>query len=206
MTTPNAEAKQIEQDYHYQVDQQVSVNAFFDAPIDSETVRFQVTSRYGASPEKIIRTTEAAIEAYKQLRATHPLPERVAPQAQAPANGNGEKKAYEQKPVAPPEGLPDGEYFTDEFDYFVVEPQPDNKATVKFYKDGLKYPVGAQINKWKNERVAQAIGLIVHEFNPAKADKYRIAGKQFWTKGNTYTKTDGTPGQYKDFRAVEATF
>jgi hypothetical protein len=68
----------IQQDYHYQVDQQVSVNAFFEAVVEGETVKFQVTSRYGSTPDKIVKTTEAAIEAYKALRAAYPLPERPA--------------------------------------------------------------------------------------------------------------------------------
>jgi hypothetical protein len=73
----------IQQDYHYQVDQQVSVNAFFEADVEGETVKFQVTSRYGSTPEKIVKTTEAAIEAYKALRAAYPLPERTIPQPPA---------------------------------------------------------------------------------------------------------------------------
>jgi hypothetical protein len=60
------------QDYHYQVDQQVSVNSFLDVPIDGETVRFQVTNRYGASPEKIVKTVRANIEAYTILRQAFP--------------------------------------------------------------------------------------------------------------------------------------
>jgi hypothetical protein len=198
----------IQQDYHYQVDQQVSVNAFFEADVEGETVKFQVTSRYGSTPEKIVKTTEAAIEAYKILRAAYPMPSHgidFAKLNRERAEATGEKK-FEQKPAAAPEGLPEGEYFTDEFDYFIVEPQPDDKATVKFYKDNLKYPVGANINKWKNERVTQAIGSLVEGFDPAKANKYRVAGKQYWTKGNSYVNDKGEQKNYKDFRAAELTF
>lgn len=60
------------QDYHYQVDQQVSVNAYFDVDVAGETVRFQITSRHGSTPEKIIKNVEAAIEAYTILREKHP--------------------------------------------------------------------------------------------------------------------------------------
>jgi hypothetical protein len=65
-------SKTVEQDYHYQVDQQVSVNAFIDVDVLGETVRFQVTNRYGATPEKIIKTTRAAIEAYIAMRQEFP--------------------------------------------------------------------------------------------------------------------------------------
>lgn len=61
-----------EQSYHYQTDQQVSVNAYFDTEVGGETVRFQITNRYGASTEKIVRTVKAAIEAYAALRAEFP--------------------------------------------------------------------------------------------------------------------------------------
>ena len=213
MTTPEKEQRE----YYYQVDQLVSVNAYFEAQIGNELVKFQVTSRYSASPEKIAATTESAIKAYELLREKFPLPERkpatIAEQPNAQGNGNSEKKTYTQTPVPTnllPEGLPEGEYFADEFDYFVVEPQPDEKATVKFYKDNLKFPVGANINKWKNAFVKQALSALVENFDPAKAEKYRVAGKQFWTKGNEYTIASGThageKSHYKDFRAVEMTF
>ena len=77
------ETKPIEQDYHYQVDQQVSVNAFLDIDILGETVRFQVTNRYGATPEKIIKTVKAEIEAYAALRQEFPRA-IVQPQPQKP--------------------------------------------------------------------------------------------------------------------------
>jgi hypothetical protein len=72
------------QDYHYQVDQQVSVNSFLDVPIDGETVRFQVTNRYGASPEKIVKTVRANIEAYTILRQAFPRMIVQAPPQQQP--------------------------------------------------------------------------------------------------------------------------
>jgi hypothetical protein len=61
-----------QQDYHYQVDQQVSVNSFIDIEVEGETVRFQVTSRYGSNPEKIVKTARANIEAYTLLRQEFP--------------------------------------------------------------------------------------------------------------------------------------
>ena len=64
--------KPLEYDYHYNVDQQVSVNAFMEVNIDGEAVRFQVTSRYGSTPEKIARTVHATIDAYRLLRQEYP--------------------------------------------------------------------------------------------------------------------------------------
>jgi hypothetical protein len=65
-------SKEIEQQYHYQVDQQVSINGFFDVEIGGETVKFQVTNRYGATPEKIAKTVKTAIEAFALLRQEYP--------------------------------------------------------------------------------------------------------------------------------------
>ncbi len=64
--------QEIKQDYHYQVDQQVSVNAYFDVEIAGEGVRFQITSRHGSTPEKIVRNVKTAIAAYEMLRQDYP--------------------------------------------------------------------------------------------------------------------------------------
>lgn len=82
MTTPTQEVKP-EQQYIYQTDQQVSVNAFIEIEVDGEPVKFQVTSRYGASPDKITKTASAAIEAYKSLRTSYPKPANPAPRTVA---------------------------------------------------------------------------------------------------------------------------
>ncbi|RPJ29427.1 MAG: hypothetical protein EHM33_00850 [Chloroflexi bacterium] len=84
-----------EQEYVYQVDQQVSVNGSLDVDIEGETVRFQVTSRYGSTAEKIVKVTDAAIEAFKELRKNYPRPvlqpapasEPVMAQVYEPATG-----------------------------------------------------------------------------------------------------------------------
>ena len=73
MTDQKPEVKP-EYEYQYQVDQQVSVNAYFETEINGEAVKFQVTSRYGSTAEKIVKTTEAAITAYSMLRALYPKP------------------------------------------------------------------------------------------------------------------------------------
>lgn len=191
-------------EYQYQVDQQASVNAFFDVSIGVEFVRLQITARYGSTPDKIAKTTEALISAYGLLRAAHPLAD-VAPKpamstVNAPQNvpqpiGAPEpKKVYTNTPVPAselPEGLPEGgEFYKQDFDYFIIEPQPDDKATVKFYKDGLEYPVGAQINKYKNNSVFEALHLL-GSYDVTKAQKVRVAGVQYWYKGNEYTISKG---------------
>ena len=71
MTEPNQAVKQ-EMEFTYSVDQQVSVNAFIDIDINGEPVRFQITNRYNSNPEKIVKTTQAAIEAFTQLRGLYP--------------------------------------------------------------------------------------------------------------------------------------
>ena len=71
MTEPTQAVKS-EMDFIYQVDQQVSVNAFIDIDINGEPVRFQITNRYNSSAEKIVKTTTAAIEAFAALRAQYP--------------------------------------------------------------------------------------------------------------------------------------
>lgn len=89
------EPKAIEQEFHYQVDQQVSVNSFIDIEVEGETVRFQVTSRYGSTPEKIIKTARANIEAYTLLRQEFPRnflppPPPVVVRQAIDGNGNPE--------------------------------------------------------------------------------------------------------------------
>ena len=203
---------------NYNIDQKVSINAFFDVDINGEPVRFQVTSRYHATPEEIAKTTEAGIEAFTLLRQKYPrsltTPAPAVRNVAEPQTGDTPKKSYEHKPVShgelPPElqVYSDIEFFSDEFDYFIVEPQPDAKATVKFYKDGLEWAIGASINKWKHESVKAALATLT-EVDPNKAEKYRLAGKQFWTKGNEYIiqkgERKGQKSNYKDFRAVIAT-
>ena len=191
MTNPSQET--VKQEYRYQTDQQVSVNAYFDIDIDGEPVRLQITTRYGATAPKIVQTTEAEIEAYRLLRQAHPRP--AAAPKEAPAK-------VPQSEI--PEGMPEGIELTKaEFDYVTIIPQPDNKASVDFYKDSLKWPV-AKVVKWKHAAVKTLL-VPVGDIDPAKAETYRAAGEVFWSQGKEYTKPDGSQGHYKDVRAVKAT-
>lgn len=213
MTGPTQEVKN-EMEFTYSVDQQVSVNAFIDVDVNGEAVKFQITSRYNSTPEKIVKTTKAAIDAFAQLRTEYQRPVNAAPAKSTPAatEAGGQKK-FEVRPVPDaekPEGLPEGiEVYKDDFDYFEITPQPDNKATVAFFKDGLQWPVGAKINKWKHKDVATILAPL-GEFDPSKAQKPRVAGSQYWSKGAPYTIASGAhageQSNYKDIRIVTANF
>ena len=133
-----------------------------------------------------------------------------------PENRTGaesEKKAYEPAPVSAsdlPEGLPEGiECFKEDFDEIEITPQADDKATVTFYRDGMKFPVGAKINKWKCQNVVQALAPL-GEFDVTKAQKVRTAGTQYYSKGSEYIIAQGAhkgeKSHYKDFRLAVSRF
>jgi hypothetical protein len=94
------------------------------------------------------------------------------------------------------------EYFKENFDSFEIAPQPDGKASVKFLKDGMKYPVGAPVNKWKNQSVAEILAPL-GEFDVTKAQIVRVAGVQYYVNGNEYTNQKGEKKHYKDLKRVE---
>ncbi len=66
------ETKTPKMDYTYNVEQEASVNSYFDVEIGGETARLQITARYGTTAEKIIKTVDALITAYGTLRELHP--------------------------------------------------------------------------------------------------------------------------------------
>ena len=67
-----AEDKTPKMEYTYSVEQEASVNSYFDLEIGGETARFQITARYGTTPEKIVKTVDALITAYSNLRELYP--------------------------------------------------------------------------------------------------------------------------------------
>jgi hypothetical protein len=211
MAEPTQAQKPTEQNFTYAVDQQVSVNAFFDAELNGENVRFQITSRYNSTAEKIVKTTQAAIEAFKLLRTEYPRTERMPAPAQ-PVQA-GEKKPFELRPVPAsemPEGVPEGiELFKDEFDYLIIEPKPDGKSSVAFYKDGLKWPVGGKINNWKHDKIKILLAPL-GDIDPSAAAHLRKAGNMFWSKGSEYVIASGAhqgeKSHYKDIRTITASF
>ena len=202
MTTPT-EVKHL-----FNEDQIVSANAYFDAEIDGESVRLQVTARFGSTPQTIADQIKALIEGYKLARQLYPR----STSNPAPTVEQGEKK-YEAKPVSTgdlPEGLPEGiEVFREDFDEIEITPQPDDKVTVTFLRDGMKFPVGAKINKWKIGNVAQSLTAL-GEYDFTKAQKIRVAGSQYYSKGSEYIIAQGAhkgeKSHYKDRRLVIARF
>jgi hypothetical protein len=190
------------------LDQIVSANAFLDVQLGDAVERLQVSARFGAKVEDIVMTAMNLVEAIGKLRETYPKPTSIP--ASQPAVEEPKKK-FELKPVPdaekPPE-LPEGiEVYKDEFDRFVIEPKPDMKCSVKFYKDKLKWPVGAQINNWKNETVAQHL-FPFGEFDLTKAQEKRVSGVMYWSKGSEYIIKDGErkgeKSHYKDLRLIQA--
>ena len=156
---------------------------------------------------------QAMGQAKEKIAEIGKAPKTATPTAETPAAGVPEKKGYEQRPVPAselPEGLPEGiVVFKEDFDEVEIIPQPDNKASVSFWRDGLKFPIGAKINKWKNENVTQAL-LPLGEIDPTKAQKVRVAGTQFYSQGSEYIIAQGAhkgeKSHYKDFRLLVARF
>jgi hypothetical protein len=168
-----------------------------------------------------VEATNRLIDAYAILRNTHPKAQRVEPvpevKQEHPAPEGETKKPWEPKPVpeseVPPE-LPTNsaeggpyEYFKEAFDRFVIQPQPDEKASVEFYRTGMGFPVGAKINKWKNVTVANAL-LPLGEFDPSKAQEIHKSGVMYWRKGGEFTisqgKYAGQKTHYKDLCLIQA--
>lgn len=195
--------------YTYSKEQTASVNAFVDIDVNGEVVRFQITSRFGATPEMIAKTATSAVEAFKLLRESYPRPEGKV----SPAPQQTTEKKFEVKPVDAaelPEGLPDGiEAFKEDFDEIEITPVADGKVSIIFYRDGMKYPVGARVNKWKNDNAAQILNPL-GEFDLTKAAKIRTAGTQYYSKGNEYIIASGAhkgeKSHYKDLRLITARF
>ena len=87
---PDEKETQKKVDYLYHVDQEASANAYFDTELSGETVRIQVTARYGSSSEKIVKTVGALIDAYAVLRELYPraIPAPAEP-TRVPLDENG---------------------------------------------------------------------------------------------------------------------
>lgn len=97
--------------------------------------------------------------------------------------------------------------FAADFDYILIKPDLDEKSVVEFWKDDLKYPVGAKINKWKHDTIKQKLATLeVADLDPSKPAKVRIAGVQYWTKGAEFTNQKGEKSNYKDFLLAKPIF
>lgn len=198
----------------WNLEQGVSLNGFIDVDIEGEVKSVQLTVRNGMTVEQAVHMTDVYIQSYRDLRKKYPRPNgKAEPKAEAipekTVNPDKPKRDY-AKPV-PVNELPEElngttvDVFVQDFDRFVIEPQLDEKASVQFFKDGLKWAVGGKINKWKHETVAQFLAPL-GEIDPSKVGEYRVAGEQYWVTGSEYTKPDGSKGNYKNLKLVQAVF
>lgn len=141
--------------------------------------------------------------------ATVPSPQTTTQEnSQTPPSPEKPKRDY-TKPVPENELPPELNgttvpVFVQDFDAIEILPQLDEKATVKFFKDGLQWAVGAPINKWKHEQVAKALEAL-GEIDPTKPAKIRVAGEQYWVEGNIYKDQQGVERRYKNLKLVQAT-
>jgi hypothetical protein len=187
---------------------------------DGQRVNIQFTMRHGVRAEKwredlrkyIAELDFAAVDLGVKFwdgnKATQPKESTVQ-------SSGGEKKErrYDQ-PLSQAE-LPAElaeitvDVFEQDFDYLLIEPQLDEKSSVKFFKDDLEWAVGGQINKWKYATVTEFLSPLSIEIDPSKASKHRVAGMQFWKKGAEYTATKGKNAgkktNYKDVLLVKPT-
>jgi hypothetical protein len=198
-----------------------SFNAFGVVTLsDGQTVNVQLTGRHGLADDKLYEdfkrfvafldrcAVDSAVKFWNKKEAENTVVSSGSPSGEKPARRYDQPLTQAELPAELAEITVD--VFQQDFDYFVVEPKPDEKASVKFYKDDLTWPVGAHINNWKHQTIKEALVSAAENLDPSKADKYRVAGVQYWKKGAEYTITKGEKkGQtsnYKDLILVKATF
>lgn len=190
---------------------------------DGQRVNVQFTMRHGVSAEKWredlrkyigeldFAATDLGVKFWDGNKAAQPKENTMV------SDGEKSEKSehrYDQ-PLSQAE-LPaelaeiTADVFQQDFDYFVVEPQLDEKSSVKFFKDNLEWAVGAQINKWKYATIKEFLAPLGQPIDPEKAAKYRVAGVQYWKKGAEYTATKGKNAgkktNYKDLLLVKETY
>lgn len=110
------------------------------------------------------------------------------------------EEAFGTEPVYEPikEDVPAG-IESSEVTSINILPQPDNKVTIEFVKEGLKWPV-AKINKWPVERVTEFLAEVTSQ-DVTKAAEVKVDCVVFWKQGKEFA-----PGKfYKDIlKAVPA--
>ena len=95
------------------------------------------------------------------------------------------------------EEIPDG-IESSEVTSINILPQPDNKVTIEFVKEGLKWPV-AKINKWPVDRVQEFLSEVTSE-DVTKPAEVKVNCIVFWKQGKEFA-----PGKhYKDILKVTA--
>jgi hypothetical protein len=163
---------------------------------------------------------EPYVEFWNGAKSTPASPAHVS-QPDKPSNGNGSggsggsKRNY--KDPIPQAELPaelvevNENVYAADFDYILIKPDLDNKSVVEFWKDDLKFPVGAKMNKWKHDTIAGKLATLdlSEPVDPSKPAKIRVAGIQYWSKGGEYEYTkDGVTHKtnYKDLLLVKPIF
>ncbi len=180
---------------------------------DGQRVNVQMTNRHGLPAEKMYEDYKDYVKFLDLCAQDHNVEywdgNRSNGDSKTPAAKNNgstpEKKARRWDEPVPNAELPAElaevtvDVFTQEFDVIKVLPQPDDKANVEFWKDNLKFPVGAKLNKAKYETIKGYFSHLELEnmIDPAKAGEYRIAGIQYWTQGNEY-EYNGEKKHYKN--------
>jgi hypothetical protein len=190
-----------EQEYVYQVDQQVSVNAFIDVDVRGENVRFQITNRYGASPEKVIKTAMASIEAYIALRDLFPrtLVTPTLPPEKKLDGTQPQSVMGNTRPVV------DTSTNTLEVVKVEVTPKPDGKAELKLYAAGHKYP--DLYHNGKTQQLVAALSTSGYEWTE---EQFRTAGSfdvTFYADWRNSERMNNKGNPYKDvigYRAIDA--
>lgn len=208
-----------------------SFNAYaFITLSDGQSVGVQITGRHGIPAERMYEdfkafasfldmcATDHAVKFVDKRNGTYPNEaQNGAKSVSIAPNGANTSKSDSKRDWKKP--LPASEVpaeLTDlnedvygvEFDYFVVEPKPEGKSVVKFFKDGLEFPVGAQMNQWKHETIKEALAQLTEkEINPKEAEKYHIAGIQYFVLGSEYTIQQGAhkgeKARYKNLKLLK---
>ena len=196
-----------------------SFNAFGVVTLsDGQQVSVQLTGRHGLDGEKLYEDFKRFV-AFLDLAARDSAvkfgkAESMAVAGSKPAGESEKKERRYDQPLTQAE-LPAElaeitvDVYQQDFDFIVVKPELDDKATVEFYSDNpkLTFPVGARINKWKHETVKDAlVDLGIEGLDPSKPGKYRVGGVQYWKQGAAYTNKKGQPAHYSDLILVKAVF
>jgi guanyl-specific ribonuclease Sa len=213
-----------------------SFNAFAYATLsDGQTVGVQLTGRHGIPADRMyvdfkefikfldmcavdssIKFLEKRAGTYSSEANGKPASSHTESTGDKPSNGSGGSKRNYKDPI-PQAELPaelvevNENVYAADFDYILIKPDLDNKSVVEFWKDDLKFPVGAKMNKWKHDTIVNKLATLElsEPVDPSKPAKIRIAGIQYWSKGGEYEYTkDGVTHttNYKDLLLVKPIF
>jgi hypothetical protein len=202
---------------------------------DGQQVNVQMTLRHGLAPEKAyddfknfvklldLAAQDHAVKFWDGARKGDVAPvngngsTHTAPSGNGNSGDNGSKPKLNYKDPIPQGALPEElvevnkDVYAADFDYILIKSDLDDKSVVEFWKDDLKYAVGAKMNKWKHDTIKQKLAeLDLAEMpDPSKTQKIRVAGIQYWTKGSEYEYVkDGVKHttNYKDLLLLKPIF